>query len=293
MSVPPDVRCPCCLSMLAGPVQQAVCTGCRLQADESRRLWLAFDETCPAGFDHAAVARLNDLGRHNHFWIRERCRLVDRLLTRLQRTSGGGWAAALELGCGAGLMLPLLEACAKRVVAVDGHRTLLQSALAASTKTVLLQGEVTHSGLRSQQFDLITAFDVLEHVDPDAFLSEARRLAGDGAKLLISVPAFPALWSEMDVRAGHRCRYRWPQLNAELARSGWRPLGHTHFQFLLFPLVYVSRRLGRTSPRELERRPPPGLDRLLGTINSIEVALLGGLSLPFGSSLFAWACADT
>lgn len=292
MSVLPAELCPYCLGPLAGTVEKAVCTGCRLYADESRRLWLGLEDTFPTGFDHEAVARLDDLGEQNHFWIRERRRLISRLLRCLQSAVGGGWAAALELGCGAGLTLALLEARAKRVVAMDGHRSLLQRALAASRQTTLLQGDVTHTGLRSGEFDLITAFDVLEHVDADAFLSEARRLAADGAKLLISVPAFPSLWSEMDVRAGHRCRYRWPQLKAELARNGWQPMGHTHFQFLLFPLVYASRRLAKKSLRVLERNPPPGVDRLLGMVNYLEVAMLNGVSLPFGSSLFAWACLD-
>lgn len=289
MSAPPAQCCPLCLGPLAGTVQQAVCTGCRLCADQSRRLWLTLDDACPVGFDYEAVARLDHLGEQNHFWMRERRRLISRLLGRLQGNASGGWLAALELGCGAGLMLPLLEAHARRVVAMDGHRSLLQRAFAASSKTTLLQGDVTHTGLKSGGFDLITAFDVLEHVDADVFLAEARRLAADGAKLLISVPAFPALWSEMDVRAGHRCRYRWPQLKAELVRHGWRPLGHTHFQFLLFPLVYASRRLANKSPLALERSPPPWVDRLLGLVNYFEVAMLNGVSLPFGSSLFAWA----
>lgn len=285
-------RCPLCSGPLAGTVEQAVCTACRVCADESRRLWLALEDGCPVGFDHEAVARLDHLGEQNHFWMRERRRLISRLLGRLQGAAGEGWAAALELGCGAGLTLPLLEARARRVVAMDGHRSLLQRAFVTTRQTTLLQGNVTHTGLKSNEFDLITAFDVLEHVDADAFLSEARRLAADGAKLLISVPAFPALWSEMDVRAGHRCRYRWPQLKTELARHGWRPMGHTHFQFFLFPLVYASRRLAKKSPRELERSPPPVVDRLLGMVNYLEVAMLNGVSLPFGSSLFAWACLD-
>lgn len=292
MSVSTGRPCPVCGCALAGTAENAVCEGCRHCADASLRLWLKLENFCPEGFDLDAVARLDDLGKQNHFWMRERLRLIDRLLRRLQGTAAGGWAAALELGCGAGLSLPLLEARARRVVAVDGHRILLRRALAATRHATLVQADVTHTGLQTGGFDLITAFDVLEHMDADALLSEARRLAVDGAKLLLSVPAFPALWSEMDVRAGHRCRYRWPQLRAELARNGWRPLGHTHFQFLLFPLVYASRRLARNSPREMERRPPPGIDRLLGMINHLEVALLARVSLPFGSSLFAWACLD-
>lgn len=291
MIVPVGVRCPVCGRALADPAHGAACGGAR-HYEGPGRLKLAIEDSCPQGFDLDAVARLDHLGDQNHFWMRERLRLIDRLLGRLHGATAGGWAAALELGCGAGLSLPLLEARAERVVAVDGHRILLQRALAATRHATLVQADVTDTGLEGGRFDLITAFDVLEHTDADAFLSEARRLAAPDAKLLVSVPAFASLWSEMDVRAGHRCRYRWGQLKAELARNGWRPLGHTHFQFFLFPLVYASRRLARNSIRQLERTPPGGVDRLLGLVNHLEVALLAGVPLPFGSSLFGWASRD-
>lgn len=292
MSIFPVKTCPQCTVALVHTEQGLVCARCQIYRGRADRLWLQLLDSAPAGFDHSAVARLADLGEQEHFWMRERRRLIALLLRRMQGAVGRGWANALELGCGAGLMLPILEACAERVVAMDGHRSLLQRAQAASKRTIVLQGDITKTRLQNSAFDLITAFDVLEHVDADAFLSEMRRLAHDDGKLLISVPAFSALWSEMDVRAGHRCRYRWSQLKTELKRNGWRMMGYTHFQFLLFPMVYVSRRISKFAPQGLERRPPRGLDRMLGMINSLEVTLFHGVSLPFGSSLFAWACVD-
>jgi SAM-dependent methyltransferase len=186
-------------------------------------------------------------------------------------------------------MLQPLESFADTVVAVDGHRSLLLQAHAASRRTTLLQSDLTRTKLQGNQFDLIVAFDVLEHVPADPFLREALRLARDNARLLISVPAFPSLWSQMDVCAGHRCRYRFRPLAEELSRNGWTPQGHTHFQLLLFPLVWASRRITRFSPTGIERRPPRWLDRLLGAINLLEIRMLHRLSLPFGSTLIAWA----
>ena len=74
----------------------------------------------------------------------------------------------------------------------------------------------------------------------------------------------------------------------ELQRNGWRPEGYTHFQCLLFPLVFVTRRLGPAALR-IERTPSRLVDRALGLVNRIEVATFSGLRLPFGSSLVAWA----
>jgi SAM-dependent methyltransferase len=284
--------CPRCMHVLLSTPDGHSCACCGLWSTATERLWLASEDVSPMGFDQEAVARLEELGEQDHFWMRERRHLIDRLLGRMADASGQPWDSALELGCGAGLMLPLLEARARHVVAMDGHRALLERAYAASGRAVLLQGQVTNTLLTGDRFDLIAAFDVLEHVGADAFLAEARRLARRQGSLLISVPAFPFLWSGMDTRAGHRCRYRWSQLKDELERNGWQPMGHTHFQFLLFPLVTISRRLGKRLPKALERRPPRSLDRLLGAVNRMEVNLLGGATLPFGSSLFAWARAE-
>ena len=285
-------HCPCCRGALINTVQGAVCNVCRIHRGELPRLWLRLEDTIPSGFDHDAACRLKDLCEREHFWLRERRRLIAQLLARLKGSATERWDSALELGCGSGTLLHLLEERAGHVMAMDGHGILLQQACAASKQAIIIQGDVTNTQLRVGEFDLIVALDVLEHVDADAFLAETRRLAGKGAKLLISVPAFSVLWSEVDVRAGHRCRYRWSQLKVELIRNGWQPRGYTHFQFLLFPLVYVSRHLAGVSSRKIERRPPFSLDQLLGMINYLEVTLFDGVSLPFGSSLFAWASAD-
>jgi len=281
--------CPCCSRPLAAGSPGPDCAACGLFAAATPRLWLSAQDTTPEGFDAASADRLNDLVEQDHFWMRERSRLVARLLDRMAARRSSPWQHALELGCGSGSNLALLEARAWQVVAMDGHRRLLHRAQAVSTKTVLMQGDVTATGLSAARHDLVMALDVIEHVDGDAFLREARRLVSPGADLLVSAPAFPSLWSEMDVQAGHRCRYRWRQMRDELARNGWQAEGHTHFQCLLFPLVYASRHWPGRSAKQAERKPSRRLDRWLGAVNRLEVNGLSSLSLPFGSSLFVWA----
>lgn len=186
-------------------------------------------------------------------------------------------------------MLPFLASHFREVVAVDGHGTLLATARAGAPSASLIEADVLAPPLGSASFDLVAAFDVIEHVDPDALLGTARRLVRPDGRLLLSAPAFPSLWSAMDELAGHRCRYRLSMLRRELARNGWRLAGHTHYQCLLFPAMLLSRKLSGGTPASLERSPPAWLDHLLGTVNRLETALLGGLPLPFGSSLIAWA----
>jgi SAM-dependent methyltransferase len=71
-------------------------------------------------------------------------------------------------------------------------------------------------------FDLIGAFDILEHVDDDDdALSELSRVAAPGATLLLSAPLHASRWTAFDELVGHGRRYRPDDLLTKLARRGW------------------------------------------------------------------------
>ncbi len=237
----------------------------------------------PERFDPLAAGRLADLGEH--FWVRGRRKLFAKILDRL----AGEGRSAIDLGCGSGDLLPGLTARFDRVVGVDAWSHLLQRASEKATGVELVKADVGRVPLADGSFDLAATCDVIEHVEPAALLGEARRLVRTGGHLLVSAPAFPCLWSDVDVRAGHRLRYRRAVLDAELRAAGWEPIGSTHFQFLAFPAVWFSRRLGLGGPGGMERRPPRWMSELIAATNSVETSLLARFELPFGSSLIAWA----
>lgn len=275
--------CPNCLIALSPTGDAHHCHRCGWSRHRVGQLWLTEQDISPEGFDLAAVARLQSMD--THFWARERRHLIECLLHKLDAT--GQYAA--ELGCGTGGLLPLLENRFSQVMAVDAHAILLEQAARKSSKAELFQADTCRSTLPPGIFGLVMAMDVIEHVDPDAFLTEARRISAPGGMLLLSAPAFPSLWSHMDEMAGHRCRYTRGQMEDELRRNGWIPTGHTHYQCFLFPLVWLSCALGTRSHQKIERKPPAWLDRLLGNVNRLETTLFSGHALPFGSSLLMWA----
>ncbi|WP_090450935.1 methyltransferase domain-containing protein [Dyella sp. OK004] len=72
------------------------------------------------------------------------------------------------------------------------------------------------------QFDLVCAFDILEHVaDDETALSELARVAAPGATLLMSVPLHPEAWTAFDDFVGHCRRYEPAQIVALLDRCGF------------------------------------------------------------------------
>lgn len=80
-------------------------------------------------------------------------------------------------------------------------------------------GKVTHLPFADSSFDLVCAFDIIEHVDDDdGALSEVSRTVRPGGVILTSVPLHPALWTPFDDLVGHKRRYEPPQLLSKLAR---------------------------------------------------------------------------
>lgn len=80
-------------------------------------------------------------------------------------------------------------------------------------------GEVTCLPFADSSFDLVCAFDIIEHVeDDDRALAEVSRTARPGGTILTSMPLHPEQWTAFDDLVGHKRRYDPPQLLAKLAR---------------------------------------------------------------------------
>ena len=80
-------------------------------------------------------------------------------------------------------------------------------------------GQVTCLPFADSSFDLVCAFDIIEHVDDDdGALSEVSRTVRPGGAVLVSIPLYAALWTAFDDFVGHKRRYDPPDLLSKLAR---------------------------------------------------------------------------
>lgn len=124
----------------------------------------------------------------------------------------------------------------------------------------------------NQNADLFMFMDVLEHVPNDlSFLKNYIDQSKAGTRVLITVPAFMALWSQHDVYLGHYRRYRKKEVIALAQAAGL----HVEKSFYLFstllPLLFLVRKFGyRKTQGSNLAEVPKLLNWLLLKIHLIE-----------------------
>jgi 2-polyprenyl-3-methyl-5-hydroxy-6-metoxy-1,4-benzoquinol methylase len=252
--------------------------------------------TSKAGYDPVHFARLAAI-EEQHFWFTTRRKLIFNLVRSAVRSLAPGYKV-LEVGCGTGNVLGALgEACVSG--SVFGMDRFIEGLSFAKDRgrPGLLQGDA-HAPPFATQFDIVGAFDVIEHLpDDERILRDLHGMIRPGGKLILTVPAYQWLWSEFDELAHHCRRYHQAELQSKLRAAGFTSMFVSPFMMSILPLVWLHRRKktvpSKTNSSDIigqEIRIVPFINALLRTILAIECfAVSRGVRLPFGTSIVAVA----
>lgn len=257
-------------------------------------------ESKAGGYDpqfFAKIAAVED----RHFWFRARNRVIAAAVSNLVRELSPGYRV-LEVGCGTGGVLrKLSEVCRwGEVFGCDLYPEAVEFARKKSGCFVFAN-DIMNPPTEMGQFDLVCFFDVLEHLPDESQTLRALRsfLKADG-RLILSVPAHSSLWSYFDVAACHCRRYEPEQLTHVLQENGFRIEYQTEFMSLLFPIIWLSRRMAgagfpgsratAASKAASELKVVPALNELLAMVLAWEPSMIRRrMKLPVGASLLAIA----
>ncbi len=172
-------------------------------------------------------------------------------------------------------------------------------------KSPILNGSILELPFEEAQYDLVCAFDVIEHVEDDLLaVNEMKRVCKKGGLVAVTVPAFMSLWGQHDVVNHHFRRYKLQQV-VRLFEQGAKGklLYKTYFNSLLFPPIFAFRNLMRIFPTNLFRNEAKGsgsdhsiiaetspINQVLENIFDTERKLLNkGWTFPAGvSALLVW-----
>ena len=226
-----------------------------------------------------------------HWWYRARRQVLAALINRLARPPKNG--EVLEIGCGTGHNLPMLSGFGKvdALELDDEARDVAEKRLGRKVMSAPLPELV---GVPDRHYDLVGAFDVIEHIDDDdaAVASIAAKLKPSG-KFVMTVPAHPWMWSAHDVVNHHKRRYSKAGLRRLIERSPLRLEKIGYLNSLLFPLAVAERFASKMRGKDNAdvKLPPAPLNSALEAVFAAERHLVGRFPLPPGLSLFAVASA--
>lgn len=227
-----------------------------------------------------------------HFWFRARNRIIIWAFKRFFPTA----ETFLEIGCGTGFVLKAISHAMPRL-RISGSELFPEGLIFAQKRVpsaTLFQMDAVNIPF-VDEFDILGAFDVLEHIADDRkVITELRTALRPDGRLILTIPQHPALWSNFDVKSCHVRRYTRKEILRKMSEAGFQKVFVSSFVTFLLPFMIVSR--WKTKSDSDEQVPgeaakiPATLNFLFELVLTFELLLIRlGLSFPFGGSLLVIA----
>lgn len=233
----------------------------------------------------ADISLMNDV-ENNYWWhVSRRFILQSVLQQRMKKRIGN----ILDVGCGTGSNLQWLNKFGE-ATGIDNN---LKALSLCGVKNKVILGRADNLPINNM-YALITAFDVLEHLEDDKkALKEWKRVVEKGGYLFISVPAYQWLFSSHDKQMMHYRRYNKGQLLQLVKEAGFKPVFSSYFFMFTFPLFVLQRIISKTTKKSFGYiQLPTIINNFFILLGKIEKWLMKYMSLPFGSSILLLAKKD-
>ena len=224
-----------------------------------------------------------------NFWFLARNRLIKWFAGRFLVNSD----KYLEVGCGTGFVLQMMGTVLPdcNVYATEVQLVGLRFAKKRVTRKVTFSQMDACAIPFQQEFDVIGAFDVLEHIrDDEVAISQIINALNNSGYLILTVPQHMFLWSSYDEVGCHFRRYARGEMEKKLSVAGFTIIVSTSFNSFLLPLMLLSRYFRMNSKDDSidvlkELRLPNFLNEIFFFVMFVEFLIIRmGFSFPFGGS---------
>ena len=280
-------RCLSCNACYEASVQ--ICPSCNA-APESVSNFISYAPelaNAGGGFQENYFVVLENLEASN-FWFKSRNKVIIWALKKYCAT----FQTFLEIGCGTGYVLSGIAQTFTKAN-LQGSEIFAEGLGFAASRLPsinLMQMDARNIPFQ-EEFDVIGAFDVLEHIKEDSLvLSQVNAALKTQGHLVITVPQHKWLWSAIDEYACHERRYTKAEIHQKIETAGFQVVRSTSFVTTLLPAMIVSRMLQKEKTNEkfdaaAELKIPKLLNYLFYQFLQIELAFIRlGINLPIGGS---------
>ncbi len=228
----------------------------------------------------------------NLWWLLGRKSIIRRFLHKansIRRIS-----KIMDVGCGSGGVFDVLAEFGE-VFGAEPSATLARRARARGIASTVFEEDASKLEI-TRLVNVITMFDVLEHIEDDMeFLKKLRYAASEDHLTLMSVPACQFLYGEHDKILHHQRRYSRQTLHQRFSESGYEVIKMSYFMFFLFPFALLERGSDKMLNFFGKKRTAvnvsgninPYVGNVLTKILSLEAVLSDIVSFPIGLWLFA------
>ncbi len=238
------------------------------------------------GYDSSHHGELAHLAKDN-WWFRQRNALIVYALT----TYFPGAYTYLEVGCGSGVVLQAVKQALPRLDLLGSELFIsgLEEASSHVPDVDLIQMDARNIPF-TEQFSVIGAYDVIEHIEADdEVLAEMFKAVVPGGGIILTVPQHEWMWSLADEQAHHVRRYTRRSLHDVVQGAGFQVVWSTSFVSLLTAPMMAARLLGGDEKRRedpyVDFRISSQLNDALERVSAVERRLLrAGLRFPIGGS---------
>lgn len=223
-----------------------------------------------------------------HWWFVGRRAILESFLDKIVSQIRDPQSAVriLDVGCGTGANLEMLANFGESE-GVDVSDDALEFCRAKGLKAH--KGLAEELPFENESFDVVTALDVVEHLDDDiGGLKEMNRVMKKSGRALIFVPAFMWLWGVQDDISNHRIRYTKKQIVERLEQSGFEIERATYANWTFFAPILAGRTLMKITgikPESENNVNVSALNGIFGKIFSAEKLWLKNFDFPFGVSI--------
>ena len=200
----------------------------------------------------------------------------------------------LDIGCGTGIVMKKLESYGE-AFGIDISDEAILFCIKRGIKNIS-KANAEKLPFENNYFDLITSFDVLEHIDNAVItVKEIYRTLNMNGIAILSVPAYKFLWSSHDEALKHVTRFTIGELKELILLNNFEILKISYFNFFLFPIIALVRHTKNISQKVVNKNikqtdlknTPVLFNKILISILNLESKILKKINFPYGVSILA------